>query len=116
MDPMTLILVALLAVMVIFMFRNSRKRKADAEALQQKMVPGAEVMTNFGLYGTLVEIDEENNVAHVEVAPGTTVRVHRQVLARVVEETQVVADDEPVAEVAADEPTVEGDRRTKSDD
>ena len=35
-----------LAVLVFFMFRNSRKRKAQQAELQHLMVPGAYVMTN----------------------------------------------------------------------
>lgn len=97
MDPMTLVMLAVLAVLVFFMFRNGRKRKADQEKLQSTIVPGADVMTNFGLYGTIVSIDEVDNKVALEIAPGTVVHLHRQTIARVVE--PVVA--EPTA-VAAD--------------
>ncbi len=96
MDPLTIVMLGVLGLLVFFMFRNSRKRKQEMELLQLKMVPGAEVMTNFGLFGTLVSIDEENNVATVETSPGNTVRVHRQTLARVIE------DEPEVTEEAAD--------------
>jgi len=87
-------LFALLAVVIIFMFRNSRKRRRDMEELQEKMVPGAEVMTQTGIFGTLISIDEENNQAIIETTPGTKLRLHRQVLARVVEpEVDEPADD-----------------------
>jgi len=85
-------LFGLLAVVIIFMFRNSRKRRRDMEELQDKMVPGAEVMTQTGIFGTLISIDEETNQAIIETTPGTKLRVHRQVLARVVE-PEVPADD-----------------------
>lgn len=87
MGPLEIVMLGVLGLLIFFMVRNSRKRRADMESLQQKMVPGAEVMTNFGLFGTLVELDEENNVATIEVSPGSTIRVHRQTLARVVEDT-----------------------------
>ena len=87
-------LFALLAVVIIFMFRSSRKRRADAEKLQTQMVPGVEVMTQHGIYGTLLSIDDENNEAIIETTPGTKLRVHRQTLARVVEPNDVVTDDE----------------------
>ena len=87
-------LFALLAVVIIFMFRSSRKRRADAEKLQTQMVPGVEVMTQHGIYGTLVSLDEDKNEAIIETTPGTKLRVHRQTLARVVEPTDVVTDDE----------------------
>ena len=60
-DPFTIIMLAVLAVLIFFMFRNSRKRKADAEQLQSKVQPGAKVMTNFGVFGTILSIDDEEN-------------------------------------------------------
>jgi preprotein translocase subunit YajC len=100
MDPLTIVMLGVLALLIFFMFRNSRKRKQELENLQQKMVPGAEVMTNFGLFGTLVSIDDDANVAVIETSPGSTVRVHRQTLARVIEDE--VVDDEASDEMAAE--------------
>ena len=83
-DPLTIGMLAVLAVLIFFMFRNSRKRKAQAEELQSQIVPGVEIMTNSGIFGTLKSIDEVTNVAEVETSPGTIIRVHRQTIARVV--------------------------------
>lgn len=102
MDPLTIVMLAILALLIFFMIRNSRKRRADTESLQQKMQPGVEVMTNFGLFGTLVEIDEESNIAVLETGPGSTIRVHRQTLARVIED-DVVDDDAADEAVSEDE-------------
>jgi preprotein translocase subunit YajC len=103
-DPFTLIMLAVLAVLIFFMFRNSRKRQAEARNLQAKVVPGAQVMTNFGLYGTIVSIDEEENKVELEVSPGTVVVVHRQTVARVVEPSESVADDEESTDAVEGEP------------
>lgn len=84
MDPLTIGMLAVLAVLIFFMFRNSRKRKAQAEELQSQIVPGVEIMTNSGIFGTLKSVDEVTNVAEVETSPGTIIRVHRQTIARVV--------------------------------
>ena len=43
MDPLTIVMLGVLGMLIFFMVRNSRKRRADMENLQQKMVPGAEV-------------------------------------------------------------------------
>lgn len=96
---LTIALVVVLVIMVVFMVRNSRKRKRDAEELQSKFVPGAEVMTQHGIYGTLVSVDEEKNEAIIETTPGTRLRVHRQTVARVVEP----ADIDPAKDLVADE-------------
>ncbi|GAA3866346.1 hypothetical protein GCM10022381_07480 [Leifsonia kafniensis] len=110
MDLMTLVMLAVLAVLVFFMFRNGRKRKADQEKLQSTMVSGADVMTNFGLYGTIVSIDEEENKVALEIAPGTIVNIHRQTIARVVEPTEaLVADEVDGVELNQDHATLLGE-------
>ena len=100
-DPLSIGLVVLLAVMVLFMFRNSRKRKRDAEALQNKFVVGAEVMTQHGIYGTLVSVDDEKNEAIIETTPGTRLRLHRQTISRVID--PVVAEEDVIEEPAGSE-------------
>jgi preprotein translocase subunit YajC len=98
-DPLTIGLLGLLAVMIFFMFRSSRRRRRDAEEMQAKLLPGAEVMTQQGIYGTIVSIDDEKNEALIESTPGTVLRVHRQVIARVVDPT---VDDETEEEAEID--------------
>jgi preprotein translocase subunit YajC len=85
-DPLMIGLIVILAVMVFFMWRNSRKRKTEQEQLKSTMVPGVEVMTNFGLFGRIVTIDEVANQAELEIAPGTVIKVHRQTLVRIVDQ------------------------------
>jgi preprotein translocase subunit YajC len=77
-------MLGLLAVIIFFMFRNGRRARAQVEEMKAKAVPGAEVMTNFGLFGILKSVDEVSNVAEIETSPGTIVRVHRQTIAKVV--------------------------------
>ena len=92
-------LVVVLALFVIYAFRNSRKNKAKQAELKAQIVPGVEVMTNFGLFGTLVSVDEVSNVAEIETSPGNIVRVHRQTLAKVVTES-----DSTVSGISTGEP------------
>jgi preprotein translocase subunit YajC len=97
-------MVVILAALIFFMFRNSRKRQREAAETRSKMVPGAEVMTNFGLYGKLLSVNEDDNTALVETSPGTVIKVHRQVLARVVEPTaaEPAVDAEATTELNED--------------
>jgi preprotein translocase subunit YajC len=76
-----LIVAVLLIGFMVFSSRRNRKRQAD---LRSTIVPGVEVMTNFGLFGKLLSIDEATNVAEIETKPGTIIRVHRQTLSKVV--------------------------------
>jgi preprotein translocase subunit YajC len=102
MDPLTIGMLVILAVLIFFMFRNSRKRKAQQEELRAQIVPGAEVMTNFGLFGTLKSVDAATNVAELEVSPGNIVRVHSQTIAKVVsDETGAPGEPRSVEEAMA---------------
>lgn len=103
MDPLLLMMVGLLAVMIFFTWRNGKKRKAEAEEMQSKLQPGVEVMTQHGIFGTLLTIDEDANFALIESTPGTVLRVHRQTIARVVEDETLAHDEAEVDESAESE-------------
>ncbi|WP_460795484.1 preprotein translocase subunit YajC [Microbacterium sp. GXF0217] len=96
---MEIMLFGLLAVLVIFMVINTRKRnkqmKAEQEEKAQKTVPGAKVLLQGGLYGTVVSFDPENldQPAQIELAPGAVVEVHSQAILRVVDPTDDAEDD-----------------------
>ncbi|MFF2270705.1 preprotein translocase subunit YajC [Agromyces sp. NPDC058136] len=92
-------MLAVLAVLIFFMFRNSRKRQAEARELQSKVQVGAKVMTNFGVFGTILSIDEEANEVLLETTPGTVLAVHRQTVARVVDPVADESTDEASAPV-----------------
>ena len=86
MDPISLFMIAILGMLIYFMIRNSRKQRKTQEELQEKLKPGADVMTSFGLYAQLLELDDENNVATLDVGNGVLIKVHRQTLTKVVED------------------------------
>jgi preprotein translocase subunit YajC len=106
-DPLTIGMLAVLAILVFFMFRNSRKRQREASELQQKVQVGADVMTNFGVFGTILAIDEESNKVQLETSPGTIITVHRQVVTRVIDDhdSDLAADDSDDSVVSTVEPT-----------
>lgn len=101
-DPTMILMIAVLAVLVFFMIRNNRKRKRDAEELSTKFLPGAEVMTSFGLYGTIVSIDTVENVVVLEISPKVTMKLHRQAVSRIVKEA-------PAAKAPAKKAAVSGE-------
>jgi preprotein translocase subunit YajC len=57
-------------------------------------------MTSFGLYATVVDIDDETNIATLDVGKGVKIKVHRQTLTKVVEDEQVEATPAASSEVA----------------
>ncbi|AZL13236.1 preprotein translocase subunit YajC [Brevibacterium aurantiacum] len=74
---------ALAALLIFFLFNSRRKQKARAEEIKSGLVPGATVMTTFGVFGTVLSIDEENNQVTLESGPGTVLRVHRQAIGQI---------------------------------
>ncbi|MCJ1704983.1 MULTISPECIES: preprotein translocase subunit YajC [unclassified Rathayibacter] len=112
MDPTIILLVLLLAVMIIFMFRNNKKRQRDAEKMKSGLVPGVELMTGSGLFGTVVSIDDDENKIVIESTPGTLLTIHRQAIARLIDPTEnaVVADEDEAESVAAVESPAFGER------
>ena len=100
MDPMLIIIAIALAAFVFFQFRNSRKRQRETAERQTQMVPGVEIMTNYGLYGTILSVDEDTNVALIETTPGTVLKIHRQTILKVVEPEEPAALDDAASTTA----------------
>ena len=94
-------LIILLVLLLGFMFWSSRRRmakqKAEQEAKARQTIPGAEVLLQGGLYGTIVSYDSDNldQPAVVEIAPGVDIKVHSQAILRVINPT----DEAPVPEI-----------------
>ncbi len=105
---LTIVMVVVLAALIFFMFRSSRRRQKQQSELQKQVVPGATVMTNFGVFGTIVSIDEESNKVELETSPGHILTVHRQTIGRVETSPETVADAGADVGAAAEAPAVEG--------
>lgn len=95
-------LLILLGALLVFMFwsssrRMKKQREEQAEKANQT-VPGAEVLLQGGLYGTIVAFDPENldQPAIVEIAPGVDIKVHSQAILRIITpaEADVDSDDD----------------------
>ncbi|GAA5151551.1 hypothetical protein GCM10025768_18050 [Microbacterium pseudoresistens] len=92
------IVIALLLVFMIFSTRRrTQKMKQEQEQKQRETVPGAKVLLQGGLYGTITEFDAENldKPARVELAPGVEIEVHSQAILRVVNDEQTAATETP---------------------
>ncbi len=104
-------LIILLVVLLAFMFWSSRRRtakqKLEQEAKARQTVPGAEVLLQGGLYGTIVSYDPDNldQPAIVELAPGVDIKVHSRAILRVVTPTESVRDRARVHRARGRSPT-----------
>lgn len=120
--PMEFILLPILAVLIVFMFVNTRKRqkqmKAEQEEKATKTVPGVKVLLQGGIYGTIVAYDHDDldSPALVEIAPGTVIEVHSQAILRIVEPKDVLAGDAAADDTIAadDRPSIETADETRA--
>lgn len=83
-DPTILIMLAAFGLLIFMMMRGRKKAAKAQEQVRSNLAIGAEVMTQFGLFGTIASIDTDENKIVLEVSPGSFVTVHSQVVAKVV--------------------------------
>ncbi|HET7869948.1 MAG TPA: preprotein translocase subunit YajC [Actinomycetota bacterium] len=82
-------LVLLGGVFYFLLLRPNRTRQRQQQSLLESLKVGDEVMTAGGIFGTLKDIDEEDDIVTVEIAPGTEVRMLRRAIAqRLVDEVE----------------------------
>jgi preprotein translocase subunit YajC len=93
-----IILVALFALMWLLLIRPQRRRQVEQSRMQEVIEPGDEILTAGGIHGTVREIEDE--IVHVEIAPGTTIRLDRRAVAGVAHEPE----PEPELEAGPESP------------
>jgi preprotein translocase subunit YajC len=95
--------VLLIVGFYFLLIRPQRARQRAQQALIASLEVGDDVMTSGGIFGTIVEIDDDEGVLTVEIAPGTRVRMLRQGIAQ-----RFVEDEEPYDEDDGGETADEG--------
>lgn len=76
----------LLLIVLAFWFlviRPARKRQREMHRIQSSVQVGSEVMLGSGIFGTVSAVADDT--LQLEIAPGTTVKVARQAVVRVVD-------------------------------
>ena len=88
------------------LIRPQRNRQRAQQALLSALEVGDEVMTTGGIFGTIIDIDEDEGVSPSRSRPGTKVKMLRHGISqRFVEDEEVdddVDDDEDGATEEAD--------------
>ncbi|RXR24780.1 preprotein translocase subunit YajC [Oerskovia turbata] len=116
MDFSLILILALAAGAMFLMTNRSRKAQKEAAAFRTNLAPGQEVMTGSGLFGTIVDVDEEKDIITIESTPGTQTRWLRAAIAKLVE-PPVEDDSTDEQGESTEEDAVHGDAaRTSSVD
>jgi preprotein translocase subunit YajC len=71
------------AVFYFLLIRPQQKRMREHAELVSSVEPGDDILTNGGLYGTIVAIDGQ--IAELEIADGVVVRIQRSAVAELIE-------------------------------
>jgi preprotein translocase subunit YajC len=86
-----IVLVALFGLMWFLLIRPQRRRATEQLTMQESISVGDEILTAGGIHGTVKAI--EGDIVHVEIAPGTLVRIDRRAVAAA-GGTEEMAEDE----------------------
>ena len=86
------VLIAL--VFWLLIVRPQRRRAQVLKDTQSALGIGTEVMLGSGIYGTVASLEDATTI-QVEVAPGTTVKVARQAVVRIIEPVEPTDDQAP---------------------
>jgi preprotein translocase subunit YajC len=82
-----LVIIVLFGLLYFVMIRPQRNRQRQAQQTQRQVGNGARVRTSAGIYGTIVDGDNDNVL--VEVAPNVRIKMMRRAI------LGTVPDDEP---------------------
>ncbi len=97
---------ALMGGLFYFVLIRPQQRRSRAQrALLSSLEVGDEVMTAGGIFGTIKEIDEDDDTLMVEIAPGTQIRMVRRGIG------QKLVEDEGLDEYEDEEPEEEADSK-----
>jgi preprotein translocase subunit YajC len=76
-------------IALVFWFlivRPQRRRQQELASTQSALGVGAEVMLGSGIYGTVASV--EDDTLHLQLAPGTIVKVARQAVVKVIDRSE----------------------------
>ena len=81
-------------ILVAFYFliiRPQRNRARQAAQLQARLVPGVEIMTTAGMFGRVIEVNDDGVV--LEISPGVQARFAKAAVGRIVDADDAATDD-----------------------
>jgi preprotein translocase subunit YajC len=97
--------VILIGAFYFLMIRPQKKQRVRQQALLNSLEVGDDVMTAGGIFGTIVDIDEDEDVVTVEIAPGTRIRMIRAGVSRKIVDQPDEGDEDVDEDEGADETT-----------
>ena len=72
-----IMMVAIFAIMWLFMIRPQQKKQKEIRNFQNALTEGTKVVTGGGIYGTVKRINIEKGKVDVEIAKGVVIEVDK---------------------------------------
>ena len=73
--PMLIMMVAIFAIMWLFMIRPQQKKQKKIREFQNALKEGDKVVTGGGIYGTVKRVNAQENTIDIEVTRGVVITV-----------------------------------------
>ncbi len=73
--PMLIMMVAIFAIMWLFMIRPQQKKQKKIREFQNALKEGDKVVTGGGVYGSVKRVNAQENTIDIEVARGVVITV-----------------------------------------
>ena len=73
--PMLIMMVAIFAIMWLFMIRPQQKKQKKIREFQNALKEGDKVVTGGGVYGTVKRVNAQENTIDIEMARGVVITV-----------------------------------------
>ena len=91
-SPLSLLIFLVPLGLMFFFMRNQKRRMQAQQDLQRAADVGDEIVTTSGIFGTIIDEDDDEGTILVEIAPGTRIKMLRGGISRRLTEDP---DDEP---------------------
>jgi preprotein translocase subunit YajC len=88
-------LAPLVLIMVVFYFlliRPQQKKIKEHQNMLTAIAKGDEVVTSGGIIGNIVKIEEENNIAYIEIADKVKIKIRKDTILEVLSPKKEVTE------------------------
>ena len=76
------ILPAALVLLMIFMFRAPQKQKKEKQKILNALNKNDKIMTNSGIYGTIIDIRDDHIILKVDESTNTKIKIAKEAVLR----------------------------------
>jgi preprotein translocase subunit YajC len=109
------IIIIVVLFMLVYMTMTRRSRARRAAQGQVNIVPGTQIRTTSGMYGTVTSVVDNDDVM-VEVAPGVTIRMMKRAVVPAPQDASTGMPPEPEPEDPQAEDSNSDEHESRADD